>query len=73
MHLTKKRLDFTEQRDWHFKNCMPENIVGIAFFVTFLTEWCNTILEQGQSRNRQIERLKGRNEQKVAIVSVTSK
>jgi len=78
VHLAKKKLNFREQRDWQnlIKNRTLENMPMLSEFIAFLTERCHTIkvLEQGRPKiAEKSDREAKRNEQKVALVSVTSK
>lgn len=44
IHLAKKKLDFTEKRDWQniTKDRTPDNMPTMEEFLKFLTERCHT-------------------------------
>jgi len=71
IHLTKRQLNFIEQRDWqnHIKDRTHEDMPTLENFVKFLTDRCHTLrmLQQSKAKtanSKQSQKLKKKNEKK---------
>ncbi|XP_018371208.1 PREDICTED: uncharacterized protein LOC108766423 [Trachymyrmex cornetzi] len=81
IHLTKKKLDFIEQRDWQdtVKDKTPEDMPTLTEFLKFLNDRCHIIrvLEQGKTKvvsngkqQQKIETKKEKGEKRVTLSTI---
>ena len=76
LHLAKKRLDFTEQRDWQnrVKDCTPRNMPKLENFVKFITERCHTLrmINQGRMIKSKQSTIQDKKNNKKVVLTTTS-